>query len=125
MMVWKIKKKYIFFFVFSHPGGSVSLPGVRESGCIYGKLPDDLGGFTCMQYFNFFLFKRLLEVSILLNAGAFCNLLCKVPEIMTLSILKGYPKTDQYIFICHLLEKILKICFQNFPSINLCLYLLV
>ena len=37
------------YFVFSHPGGSVSLAGVRESGSISGRLPDDLGGFTCMQ----------------------------------------------------------------------------
>ena len=36
------------FFLFSHPGGSVSLPGVWESGCISGRLLDDLGGFTCM-----------------------------------------------------------------------------
>ena len=42
------KKKFFFFFVFSHPGGSVSLPGVRESGRIFGRLPDDPGGFTCM-----------------------------------------------------------------------------
>ena len=39
-----------FFFVFSHPGGSVSLTGVRESGSISGRLPDDPGGFTCMTY---------------------------------------------------------------------------
>ena len=47
----KKKKKFFFFFflVFSHPGGSVSLPGVRESGCISGRLPDDPGGFTCMK----------------------------------------------------------------------------
>ena len=48
----KKKKNFFFFFfflVFSHPGGSVSLPGVRESGCIYGRLPDDPGGFTCME----------------------------------------------------------------------------
>ena len=44
----KIKKNF-FFFVFSHLGGSVSLPGVRESGCISGRLPDDPGGFTCMD----------------------------------------------------------------------------
>ena len=31
------------------PGGSVSLPGVWESGCISGRLPDDPGGFTCME----------------------------------------------------------------------------
>ena len=42
------KKKIFFFFVFSHPGGSVSLPGERELGCISGRLPDDPGGFTCM-----------------------------------------------------------------------------
>ena len=42
------KKFFFFFFVFSHPGGSVSLPGVRESGRISGRLPGDLGGFTCM-----------------------------------------------------------------------------
>ena len=48
MMVWK--KRYIFFFfVFLHPGGSVSLTGVRESGSNFGRLPDDPGGFTCMQ----------------------------------------------------------------------------
>ena len=35
--------------VFSHPGGSVSLPGVQESGCISGRLPDDPGGFTYMS----------------------------------------------------------------------------
>ena len=40
---------FFFFFVFSHPGGSVSLPGVRESGRISGRLPDDPGGFTCMN----------------------------------------------------------------------------
>ena len=33
----------------SHPGGSVSLPGVRELGRISGRLPDDPGGFTCMH----------------------------------------------------------------------------
>ena len=46
----KKKKKFFFFFflVFSHPGGSISLPGVRELGCISGRLPDDPGGFTCM-----------------------------------------------------------------------------
>ena len=43
------KKKKFFFFVFSHPGGSVSLPGVREWGRISGRLPDDPGGFTCMD----------------------------------------------------------------------------
>ena len=37
------KKKKI---VFSHSGGSVSLTGVRESGSISGRLPDDPGGFT-------------------------------------------------------------------------------
>ena len=44
------KKKFFFFFFFgfSHPGGSASLVGVRESGCISGRLPDDPGGFTCM-----------------------------------------------------------------------------
>ena len=42
---WSGKKK----IVFSHPGGSVSLPGVRESGCISRRLPDDPGGFTCMN----------------------------------------------------------------------------
>ena len=36
--------------IFSHPGGSVSLPGVRELGCISGRLPDDPGGFTCMIF---------------------------------------------------------------------------
>ena len=51
--LFKKKKKiffffFFFFFAFSHPGGSVSLPGVRESGCISGRLPDDPGGFTCM-----------------------------------------------------------------------------
>ena len=49
----KKKKKFFFFFfffVFLHPGGSVLLPGVRESGCISGRLPDDPGGFTCMLY---------------------------------------------------------------------------
>ena len=49
MMVWK-KTKFFFFFVFSHPGGSVSLPGVRESGRVSGRLPDDPGGFTCMCF---------------------------------------------------------------------------
>ena len=44
-------EKKNFFFVFSHPGGSVSLPGVRESGCISERLPDDPGGFTCMQIY--------------------------------------------------------------------------
>ena len=34
--------------VFLHPGCSVSLLGVWESGCISGRLPDDLGGFTCI-----------------------------------------------------------------------------
>ena len=47
----KKKKKIFFLFVFSHPGGSVSLPGVRESGRISGRLPDDPGGFTCMLHF--------------------------------------------------------------------------
>ena len=51
MMVWKKKKKKIFF-VFSHPGGSVSFPGVQELGCISGKLPDDPRGFTCMVGFH-------------------------------------------------------------------------
>ena len=41
----KKKKKKDFFFFFLHPGGSASLMGVRESGCISGRLPDDLGGF--------------------------------------------------------------------------------
>ena len=51
----KKKKNFFFFFlVFSHPGGSVSLPGVRESGCISGRLPDDPGGFTCMQSWSNF-----------------------------------------------------------------------
>ena len=45
------EKKKKIFFVFSHPGGSVSLPGVRELGRISGRLPDDPGGFTCMHYF--------------------------------------------------------------------------
>ena len=45
-----LKKFFFFFFVFSHPGGPVSLPGVRESGCISGRVPDDPGGFTCMQW---------------------------------------------------------------------------
>ena len=44
-----LEKKKKKFFVFSHPGGSVSLPGVRELGRIYGRLPDDPGGFTCMH----------------------------------------------------------------------------
>ena len=44
----KKKKKFFFFLVFSHPGGSVPLPGVQESGRISGRLPDDPGGFTCM-----------------------------------------------------------------------------
>ena len=43
------KKKKNFFFVFSHLGGSVSLPGVWELGCISGRLPNDPGGFTCMH----------------------------------------------------------------------------
>ena len=46
MMVWKIiykKKKKL------HPGDSVSLVGVLESGFISGRLPDDLGGFTCIS----------------------------------------------------------------------------
>ena len=43
------KKKKKNFFVFSHPGGSVSLPGVWELGRISGRLPDDQGGFTCMS----------------------------------------------------------------------------
>ena len=42
------KKKKINKIVFSHLGGSVSLPGVRESGRISGRLPDNPGGFTCM-----------------------------------------------------------------------------
>ena len=42
-------EKKIFFFVVSHPGGSVSLPRMQESGCISGRLPDDPGGFTCMK----------------------------------------------------------------------------
>ena len=55
MMVSKIfkkkkKKDFFFSFVFSHPGGSVSLPGVWESGFIPGRLPDDPGGFTCMLW---------------------------------------------------------------------------
>ena len=48
----KKKKKiffFFFFFVFSHPGGSNLLTGVRESGSISGRLPDDPGGFTCMS----------------------------------------------------------------------------
>ena len=47
------KKYFFFFFVFSHLGGSVSLPGVRESGCISGRLLDDPGGFTCMRSHRF------------------------------------------------------------------------
>ena len=48
------KKIFFFFFflVFSHAGGSVSLPGVRESGCISRRLPDDPGGFTCMHVYS-------------------------------------------------------------------------
>ena len=48
------KKIFFFFFVFSHPGGSFSLLGVRESGCISVRLPDDPGGFTCMllRFYN-------------------------------------------------------------------------
>ena len=38
------------FFVFSHLGGSVSLPGVWELGHISGRLPDDPGGFTFHMY---------------------------------------------------------------------------
>ena len=45
----KKKKKKKNFFVFSHLGGSVSLPGVRELGRISGRLPDDPGGFTCIK----------------------------------------------------------------------------
>ena len=30
-------ENFLIFFVFSHPGGSVSLPGVWESGCISGR----------------------------------------------------------------------------------------
>ena len=48
----KKKKCFFFFFVFSHPGGSVSLPGVRELGRISGRLPDNPGGFTCLQMFS-------------------------------------------------------------------------
>ena len=43
---------FFFFFVFSHPGGSVSIPGVQESGCISGRLPDDPGAFTCMILYS-------------------------------------------------------------------------
>ena len=46
-------KKKIFFFVFSHPGDSISLTGVWESGSISGRLPDDPGGFTCMDVAQF------------------------------------------------------------------------
>ena len=45
----KKKKNTFLIFLFSHPGDSVSLPGVRESGSISGRLPDDPGGFTCMH----------------------------------------------------------------------------
>ena len=38
-MVWKI-----IYMKFSHPGGYVSLEGVRKSGSISCKLPDDPGG---------------------------------------------------------------------------------
>ena len=51
------KKKKI---VFSHPGGSVSLPGVRELGCISGRLPDDPGGFTCMYQFHWWVYNDRL-----------------------------------------------------------------
>ena len=39
-----------FFFLFCNftSGRFCLTPGVRESGCISGRLPDDLGGFTCM-----------------------------------------------------------------------------
>ena len=53
------KKKFFIFFLFSHPGGSVSLPGVRESGHITRRLPDDLGVFTCM-WFVIGLFETLI-----------------------------------------------------------------
>ena len=43
------KKTIFFFFVFSYPGGPVSLMGVRESGSNSGSLPDNPGGFTCMK----------------------------------------------------------------------------
>ena len=42
--------------MYSHLGGSVSLPGVQESGCISGRLPDDPGGFTCMR--NVYLYQK-------------------------------------------------------------------
>ena len=45
------KKKNVFF-VFSHLGGSVLLTGVRESGSISGRLPDNQGGCTCMKIWH-------------------------------------------------------------------------
>ena len=42
---------FIFiFFLFSHPGDSVSLTGVCESGSISGRLPDDLEGSHVWQH---------------------------------------------------------------------------
>ena len=54
-----LKKKKIFF-LFSHPAGSVSLLGVLESGFIFGRLPDDSGGFTCMHSYIRHYFQMLL-----------------------------------------------------------------
>ena len=41
-------ENYLHFFVFSHPGDSVSLVGLRESAYNSERLPDDPGGFICM-----------------------------------------------------------------------------
>ena len=38
-----------FLLLFSCPGDSVSLEGVRESGSISWRLPDDPGGITYMH----------------------------------------------------------------------------
>ena len=42
------EKKKRKFLIFSHPGDSVSLEGVWESGCSSWRLPIDPGGITCM-----------------------------------------------------------------------------
>ena len=79
MMVWKKKKKkkFFFFFVFSHSGGSVSLPGVRELGWISGRLPDDPGGFTCMTYIEFIIWQQHFDhQSVMIFRHAFSTKAC-------------------------------------------------
>ena len=76
---WWSGKFNFFFFVFSHPGGSVSLTGVRELGSIYRRLPDDPGEFTCMWVGYLKLFTNSISrvckfMDLQVNLRITCNL---------------------------------------------------